>query len=139
MPFKAIKNINPVMTVPVTTTFTITKGVPVYMASGVATICSTNVCNCLGVAHETIASGNNGTLKVLPAQGPNGVTMFESTTTAAVADGGKTYLITLATNTASIGAANTTVGMFFIVTCDTTNATGYFTGNAFQGALSLTA
>lgn len=135
--FKAIKNINPVQTYPVTTTFTISKGVPVRIDGGVVTVCLTNVCSVLGVAHETIASGNSGFIKVLPAQGPNGTTLWESQTTAAAADNGKTYLLVMATNAASIGAADTNEGAFYITTCDATTAYGYLTGNAFQGVLSV--
>ena len=138
--FHAVKNINPVQTHPLTTTFTISKGVPVRLAAGVVTVCATNVMDCLGVAHETVASGNSGYIKVLPAQGPNGTTLFKSAnTTIASTSTGITYLLVMATNAATVGAANTTVGPFYAVTADGTDVYGYLTGNAFQGNLSLTA
>lgn len=138
--FKAIKNINPVQTHPLTTTFTITKGVPVRLNAGLITVCATNVCDVLGIAHETVASGNAGTIKVLPAVGPNGWTLFEvADTTIAATSTGKCYLLTMATNAATVGAADTTVGAFYAVTADTVTVKGYFTGNSFGGVLNLTA
>lgn len=135
--FKAVKNVNPVQTHPCTTTFTITKGVPVRIASGVVTICATNVCDVYGIAHETVASGNAGTIKVLPAQGCHGVTLFKSAnTTIAATSTGIAYLLVMATNAATVGAADTSVGAFFAVTADGTDVYGHLTGNAFQGALS---
>lgn len=135
--FKAVKNINPVQTHPLTTTFTITKGVPVRIAAGVVTVCATNVCDVLGIAHETVASGNSGYIKVLPAEGPEGMTLFQSpNTTIAATSTGIAYLLVMATNAATVGAADTAVGSFFAVTADGTNVYGYLTGNAFQGALS---
>lgn len=138
--FKAIKNLPSVQSHPCATTSTISKGVPVRISAGLVTVCATNVCDVLGVAHETIASGNDGTIKVLPAVGPNGPAVFQvPDTTIAATSSGKCYLLAMATNAATLSAASTTLGAFFVLTADATNATGCFTGNAFQGVLSLTA
>jgi len=138
--FKAIRNIPSVQTHPITTTSTITKGVPVRLVSGVITVCATNVCDVLGIAHETVASGNAGTIKVLPAVGSQGPMIVQvADTTIAATSTGICYLLAMATNAATVSAASTTLGAFFAMTADLTNVTGCFTGNAFGGVLNLTA
>ena len=136
--FNAIKNHPSVQTDPCATTATISKGVPVRLSAGLMTICATNVLDVYGIAHETVASGNAGTIKVLPAVGPSGPVIFEvPDTTIAATSAGVTYLLNMATNAATVSAANTSLGAFFCITADTVTAKGCFTGNAFAGALSL--
>lgn len=141
MPFFApVKNINPILDLTCATTLTVTKGVPVRQASGVVTICATNVLDCIGVAAETHVSGGAATVKVWPAQGKEGTTIFKiSNATLDQTSCGVTYLMTVATNNAVISAASTTLGAFYAMTADGTNVWGILSGNAFQGALSLTA
>ena len=75
--FSLLKNINSLLDLTCATTLTVTKGVPVRQAAGVVTICATNVLDCIGVAAETHVSGGAATIKVWPAEGKEGSTMFK--------------------------------------------------------------
>ena len=139
--FIPVKNINPLLDLTCATTLTVTKGVPVRQSAGVVTICATNVLDCIGVAAETHVSGGAATIKVFPAAGPEGPTIFKiaNATIAATSAGVCYFLQTVATNSVALHTASTTLGAFYCLTADGTDAYGVISGNAFQGALSLTA
>ena len=139
--FTPVKNINSLLDLTCATTLTVTKGVPVRQAAGVVTICATNVLDCIGVAAETHVSGGAATIKVWPAEGKEGSTMFKiaNATIAATSAGVCYFLQTVATISVALETASTTLGAFYCVTADGTDCYGWITGNAFQGAKSLTA
>ena len=133
--FQAVKCLNPIQTYNITTTNTISKGVPVVLTNGIITVAGASVLNILGIAHETVASGNGGTIKVLPANGPNGPTIFKGTAALASTSCGASYTLSVATNASTIElTADTTLGAFYAMTADGTNFWGVFSGNAFEGA-----
>lgn len=139
--FQPVKNVNPILELTCATTLTVTKGVPVRQAAGVVTICATNVLDCIGVAAETHVSGGPAVIKVYPAQGKEGPTIFKiaNATIAATSAGVCYFLQTVATNNVALETASTTLGAFYCMTADGTDVWGVISGNAFQGALSLTA
>jgi len=137
--FTPVKNIPSILDLTCDTTLTVTKGVPVKMASGVVTICATNVLDCIGVAAETHVSGGAATVKVWPAVGCSGPTIFKipNATIASTSCGITYFLQTVATNSVALHTADTSLGAFYAMTADGTNVWGVISGNSFEGAKSL--
>lgn len=139
--FEAVKNVPSMVSLPCATTLTVTKGVPVKLASGVITICATNVLDVVGVAAETHVSGGDATINIIPCDGPGGPTVFKiaNATIASTSCGITYFLQTVATNNVALHTADTSLGAFYALTADGTNVWGVISGNAFQGAKSLLA